>query len=236
MDGAIMVNSTLPQQEEDHRVLSGRKKRERMRTHLLSAVLSTYPTKSLNSRTVINDVIKTAGVSRGTFYKYFDSIEDAVGELASTLADELAESYTAVYESVTDPRIRTAIGCQIYLSRSALEPKWGAFVSRLNYVTRDSGMLTRVRSDIQSGIDIGVFQITDMDATLDMVIGAVVEGVRHVSRSPNPRLYIEAMAGLMLRSFGIPADDADVAVAAAAAQLREGGNSGRLSWWSEIPE
>ena len=77
------------EEREDHRLRSARRKRERMRAHLLDAVLVTYPGDEPGTPAVIDDVIRHANVSRGTFYKYFRSLGEAVEELAAQLADEL---------------------------------------------------------------------------------------------------------------------------------------------------
>jgi AcrR family transcriptional regulator len=73
---------------EDHRVRVAGEKRERMRDHLLGAVLAVYPGKPGQGPAVIDDVIRVAKVSRGTFYKYYPSLEEAVAELGAKLAAE----------------------------------------------------------------------------------------------------------------------------------------------------
>src|SRR3546814_13265455 len=69
---------------EDFRIRVAADCRERMRARLLDAVLDLYQPGRGGAHPVIDDVIHTAGVSRGTLHKYFDSLEggvDARGEL-----------------------------------------------------------------------------------------------------------------------------------------------------------
>jgi AcrR family transcriptional regulator len=102
---------------EDHRVRVAREKRERMRAQLLDAVLAVYPGQSEGGPAVIDDVIKVANVARGTFYKYFPSLEAAVSELGAKLADEMIAAIAAVYEPIEDPVQRSAT-IPAYLSRN----------------------------------------------------------------------------------------------------------------------
>ena len=65
------------QDVEDVRVRVARRKRERMRERLLSAALSIFLSDRGGDAAIAEDVMKVAGVSRGTFYKYFNSVEEA---------------------------------------------------------------------------------------------------------------------------------------------------------------
>lgn len=216
--------------KEDHRVRSARRKRERMRSTLLEAVQRAYPGSDPRTPAVIEDVIRDAQVSRGTFYKYFDSLEQAVEELASKLADELAASYATIYAGLTDPEIRAATGFQLYLTRSFIDPSWGSFVAHLNHLSRDKGLLRQIRSDLQDGIDAGMFKIVDIDVALDLVIGAKIEGIRRLLQGSGSRQYIELMAGMILRSLGVPSARADRAARRAGVLLREQAPDA-LPWW-----
>ena len=61
---------------------------------------------------VIDDVIRHAHVSRGTFYKHFGSLEEAVSELGAIMVDDMTVGIYEVYNCVEDPRHRTATGFQ----------------------------------------------------------------------------------------------------------------------------
>ena len=215
---------------EDHRVESARRKRIRMRAHLLTSVLSVYPGDDPTNPVVIDDVIRHADVARGTFYKYFDSLEQAVEQLGSDLADELTNSYADLYEAVHDPRIRVATGFQLFLSRAAIDRNWGSFVSHLTGLRRDTRLLGQVKADLEAGVATGDFEIPDMDAAIDLVIGATVEGIRRVMTRTGSRHYIENYGSLILRSLGLSRDNAESVSKDASARLhREGAE--RLPWW-----
>ena len=82
---------------EDHRVRVAREKRERMKARILQSVLSVCSGVEASGPAVIDDVIRHAEVARGTFYKYYNSLDEAIAELGSVLADEMTVGIYPVY-------------------------------------------------------------------------------------------------------------------------------------------
>ncbi len=219
--------------KEDFRVRSARRKRERMSAHLLKSVLAVYPGEDSRTPAVIDDVVRHAEVSRGTFYNHFTSLEQAIERLASQLADELAASYVAVYAQLTDPKLHAVTGFQLYLSRAHLDPHWGTFVGHLNQISRRDGLLMHIRIDLEAGAAAGVFVIRDMDAALDLIIGAKVEAIRRLVVAGGSRQYIETMASMMLRALGVAPAEADRAAEEGGRLLRQHA-PGALPWWRDF--
>lgn len=216
---------------EDHRARVARARRERMRARLLDAVLSVYPGDLQNGPAVIDDVIRAAHVSRGTFYKYFPSLEEAVSELGIRLAEENVKSVTELHGDLTDPLLRPATGFQLYLSRAAIEPKWGAFVTRMSDVMPDGQLMQIVTENLRSGTALGVFDIRAMDAAVDLAFGALIQAMKHiVTGKPSPGAYIERVSAMLLRSFGVPPDASDKAAREAFEYLCRVGPQ-KLPWW-----
>jgi AcrR family transcriptional regulator len=215
---------------EDHRVRVAREKRERMRDHLLGAVLAVYPGKPGQGPAVIDDVIRVAKVSRGTFYKYYPSLEEAVAELGAKLAAEMVAAIGALYDSLEDPIERSATAFQLYLSRAIIEPKWGVFVAHLNHLKPDHQMISHVATDFTSGSKAGLYDFRSLDVAVRLLVGAMVEGIKGIIEGDGSRAYIEAMAGMVLRSLGVAPKAADKAAAAAARRLHREAPI-KLAWW-----
>src|SRR3546814_4224834 len=72
---------------EDFRIRVAADRRERMRARLLDAVLDLYQPGRGGAHLVIDDVIQTAGVSRGTFYRS----EEHTSELPSLMRTSYAD-------------------------------------------------------------------------------------------------------------------------------------------------
>ena len=107
----------------------GRAKSARTREQLLAAARSLYAKQAVESVTV-EDVVREAGVAKGTLYVHFKNIE----AVQMVVADELTQTFVnllqprrAIFE---DPIERIADGCRTFLHQATLNPKWGGLVAR----------------------------------------------------------------------------------------------------------
>src|SRR3546814_14199269 len=86
-----------------------------MRARLLDAVLDLYQPGRGGAHLVIDDVIQTAGVSRGTFYKYFESLEEAVDELGERLAAGTIADFRRLFDNEPNAAARAVGGAALAL-------------------------------------------------------------------------------------------------------------------------
>lgn len=218
---------------EDHRVRVAREKRERMRAHLFQSVLSVCSGQSPTSAAVIDDVVRHAEVSRGTFYKYFGSLEQAVEQLALQLADEMTAGIASVHEAIENPVLRTATGFLTFLARALIEPGWGAFITHIGLLSGDDNLITtKIKSDIRLGVETGDYAVKSVDLAADLLMGAKVEAIRRIIGGGQDSSYIRGMAEMVLRSFGVSPRKAMKSVERAWDQLHEQA-PGKISWWRE---
>jgi AcrR family transcriptional regulator len=228
--GFASMRSKRPARE-DHRVRVARVKRERTRAQLLDAVLMTYPGQSgRDGPAVIDDVIQVANVARGTFYKYFPSLEEAVSELGAKLAHEMVAAIASLYDSLEDPVQRSATGFQLYLSRALIEPKWGEFVAHLNHLRPDNRLVMQITADLTSGVKAGTYDLRSVDVGVRLIIGAMIEGIKGIIEGSGSRIYIELLTGMVLRGLGVPPKSADHAALSASRRLHTEGPA-KLPWW-----
>jgi AcrR family transcriptional regulator len=215
---------------EDHRVRVARMKRERTRAQLLEAVMSAYAERSGAGPAVIDDVIRVANVSRGTFYKYFPSLENAVSELGAQLADEMVAAIASLYDAVQDPVERHATGFQLYLSRAMIEPKWGEFLAHLNHLKSDNRLVVQIISDLKRGVKAGTYELRSVDVGVRLIVGATIEGIKGIVEGVGSRAYIEDLTGMVLRGIGVSPRAADSAVRLTSRRLHKEGPD-KLPWW-----
>ena len=220
-------------ERENHRVRVGRERRERMRAQLLQSILYVCSTESARGPAVINDVVKHAGVARGTFYKYFDSLEQGVLELGSQLAHEMTAGIMSVYDVLEDPVLRTATGFQMFLIRSVLEPQWGAFIAGIGILSTDNLLTRSIRDDVDRGVETGDYCVPSTDIATDLLLGAKIEAIRRLIKDNGPTGYIGSMTSMVLRSFGISQTKADKSVLRAFDRLcLEAPN--KIAWWRPL--
>ena len=108
----------------------GREKRARTRAQLVAAAKLLFAMRAVESVTV-DDVVKAAGVAKGTFYVHFKDLR----ELTATVADELIESIDSVLQpgrlSIRDPALRIAFACCCFIDKALSDPGWAAVVTRM---------------------------------------------------------------------------------------------------------
>ena len=176
-----------------------------MRARLLDATMDVCGQVGPGQQAVIDDVIRTADVSRGTFYKYFASLDEARRALGQHLTNELVESVGAMFVDVADPVQRTAAGWILIMARAVGHPSWGAFVVRTEYFNEDSELLAAVRRNTTAGQQAGSFRIEHLEAAIDFQMGVALEAMRHLLRDPADAAdYILAATIMGLRGLGLP--------------------------------
>ncbi|MDB5687696.1 MAG: TetR/AcrR family transcriptional regulator [Rhizorhabdus sp.] len=224
---------SAPSDSEDFRVRVAAQRRGKMRARLLDALLDIHGTQRSGVHLVIDDVIRAADVSRGTFYKYFESLEEAVAALGEQLASEMMADFQRLFGDEPDPAVRAFGGSAMTIARAWHDPRWGSFTSRVDYVDffdRQDGFDLIVRSCLVQAREQGQMRFASLDAALDLVIGSAVEGQRRMVRGyDRPRAYVDALLGQVYAGLGMAPDTAAAAMAAAWGRIVSGAPG--LGWW-----
>jgi AcrR family transcriptional regulator len=230
---AKQVGQAVPP-AEDHRVRVGRQRSEKMRRHLLQSVLEVCSGQMPGSAPVIDDIIRHADVARGTFYKHFVSLEQAMAELAVQLGEEMTQGVLSVYDVLEDPVMRTATGFQIFLIRAMIEPQWGGFITHIGLLSGDNLLTRKITDDIRRGVETGDYEVPSIEVAGDVLMGAKIEAIRRLIAGRGSKAYVQGVAAMVLRSLGVAPAKAEKSVARAWDRLHELA-PGRISWWREMP-
>lgn len=217
----------------DFRVRVAAERRERMRLRLLDAVLDLNQPGG-GPPAVIDDVVRRADVSRGTFYKYFDSVDAAVVALGEALTASLITDFEAAFEGEPDPAVRAIGGVAIVIARSWHDPRWAGFTSRVDYVdffARRHVADVMVRDCLTAARGAGQIAFTSTDVAVDLIVGATVEARRRLLRGiDSPAPYADE---LILRAFcGLGMDAAAAARASHQAWQRIRDCAASFAWWT----
>lgn len=196
--------------QEDHRVRVARDRRKRMKSHLLNAVMAVCADDTPNSTKVIDDVVAYAEVSRGTFYKYFVSLDEAIAELGAMLAEDMTNSIWPLQSTVSSPIEKTSIGSQLFMRRAMLDPHWGGFIARIGLLTPENIMIRRMMEDTLEGMQAGVYSLPSVESGLDLLLGTKVEAIRRIVRGHGTieASYPRLICSLILRGFGVDSNTA----------------------------
>jgi hypothetical protein len=205
-------------------------KREKMLARLLSATMEVCADNNRRGTAVIDDVVRAAGVSRGAFYWYFDTLDEAIETLGRRMADEISAETSALFRTQPNPVLRAAIGGHVMMCRATMDPVWAGYLSNVHVLLDDSKFVTRVRRNLEAGRSIGEFQFDSLKVAAVFQIGAVLAAVRRsTTESPPPGALVE-MNVLILRGLGVKTSVA-IDLANQAAQIVDEVGPEKLPWW-----
>lgn len=184
---------------------------------------------------MIDDIVKCAGVSRGTFYTHFDTVEQAVVEAGAMLADEMVEDVALVITGLDNAPMRMATAILLFLTRARVEEQWGGFIARIGLLREDNKLSQDIRADIASGVESGHYSVDDGLAASDLVFGSAVEGMLRVIEGQVTTRYMKGMSVQIIRSLGILQEDARLIVDESYDRLCAIAPN-TLQWWKSLQD
>lgn len=225
--------STFSDKTSDFRSRVAAERRERMQTRLLDAVLDLYQPGHGGAQPLIDDVIRTAEVSRGSFYKYFESVEHAVTTLGERFTAENMEAFEQLFGQEQDPALKAIGGTAMTISRAWHDPRWGGFtthVDHVEYFTRASTTNQVVRGCLEEARQQGKMRFDSLDVAFDLIVGATVQARRRlVSGVEAPRAYANEILQRVFLGLGMQPDN--LAAVIHMVWLRIADGAPLLGWW-----
>ena len=189
---------------EDHRTRVGAERRERMRRRLIENAMLVFAEKGVNA-SVIEDVISTAQVSRGTFYYYFRTNQELQKAVSEELMNELLTLIEGVVGLYEDPAKRIACGLRLYFHTAMRYPLFAKFVSKTGFEVDgpDNRFYEFLPVHIQEAVDAGRFKPTPLKAALDLLSGTSLIALHRASVSNISADYVDQIVSIILRGLGM---------------------------------
>jgi AcrR family transcriptional regulator len=220
--------------EENFRSRNAKLKREKMLSRLLAATMEVCADTQRRGAAVIDDVVRAAGVSRGAFYWYFDSLDEAIETLGRRLADDIsAETYELFRDSASpaDPVLGATIGGHVMLTRAVMDRVWSNYMSNIHILLDDSRFVKAVRHNLELGREQGRFRFESPIVALDFQIGAVMGAIRRCAGDKPPALSeMVEINVLILQGLGVEAAAARD-IARQAERIVNDVGPAKLPWW-----
>ena len=220
----------------DFRTRNAKLKRERMLERLLTATMKVCADTERRGAAVIDDVVREAGVSRGAFYWYFDTLDEAIEMLGRRLADEISAETATLFGSAdgtSDPVLAAAVGAQVMLCRGAMDVVWSRFLSNIHFLLDDSLIIKAVKRNLELGRAEGRLHFDSLDMALDFQVGAVLGAIRRCALGQPPsRAAMIEMNMLVLRGLGLDPDAAREIAHAAEKKIVQIAPE-KLPWWRD---
>jgi AcrR family transcriptional regulator len=193
--------SSPTQKMAARRAENGRIKRAKTRESLLYAAFEVLGHET-SRNAQIEDVLAKAGMSRGTFYNYFQSRED----LLNTISFELSHHFDIGLEHTADPPTRTSFAIRTYLRQAWQDRQWGWAIINISLngqVLFGAATYRYAMETMQAGVDSGDFTIPSVRHGLDLLTGASLMAMNSLLRDEVGVEYIEEIALLILLGLGI---------------------------------
>lgn len=164
---------------KDHRTITAEKRRLLMRMRLVDAAMSIFADPQRPSP-VIDDIIREARVSRGSFYNYFDSLDAVRAAVGQEFNHRMGQDVLPVYDVLKEPWQRTAVGFRVFLVRAALDPTWAGLVTRIDAWTGCRPVVRHMMQDILHGMEAGQFSCRSANVASGFLMGASIHGIQAI--------------------------------------------------------
>jgi AcrR family transcriptional regulator len=184
----------------------GREKRARTRAQLVAAASSLFARQAVESVTV-DDVVKEAGVAKGTFYVHFEDLH----ALAAAVAQNLIQSFDDLLQpgrlAISEPELRIAFGCSCFIDKTLNDPAWARVVARMATSAPNGLEFARSRffEDMRrfsKGLPQGR---TSPEVSLEIVVGMMLQLLGAFGDGRLSRRHREDAIGAILRAIGLDA-------------------------------
>jgi len=195
--------------DEDHRSRVAAVRRAKTRNRLVHSAISVFADKGVDT-SVIDDVIEAAGVSRGTFYNYFQSNRDLLLAVNQQLGDEIILTVEKTVANLTDPAQRVATGLGLLIQVTRDNPQLARFIAQvgLEAASPASSCYSYLGDQIQQGVYQGRFCECPLDISLDLLAGTTLFAVLRISQGGISNAHVHNAVASALRGLGLGAAEA----------------------------
>lgn len=210
------------QMTEDHRTRVAAERREKMRSRLQESALQIIAAEGAAALS-IDRLIQHAGVSRGTFYKYYDAPVALVRELALGISNELIQHAEPLVQQVQDPAARIALGLRALMHMCRTYPVLGHFLVHLGWhdINQQHLMFDYVQRDLQQAQRQGRLPAMPTELALAILGASAIAGIQVMMRAPKKwREVPDETAAVILRALGMPSEEAGVIAGTAMPKTR----------------
>ena len=194
---------------QDHRIRVAASRREEMQNTLMFSALVLASDKSIHEIDV-DDIIQQADVSRGSFYKYFPSVQALIPALANQLAHELTAEIDAVTHQIPSTAARLVITAKLTVRRLVRVKVLGNFLIQLPWPSQNPevNVFKNISSDIELGIKEGLFTKMPVSIGCNLFIGSLIGGIHAMLGKSSSASYENKVLYPALIGLGLAAETA----------------------------
>lgn len=213
--------TTVNPAERERRFHAGERRRAQTRARLLAAAYTLFALHGAEAPT-IDDVILEAGVSRGTFYNYFETRDALFRAVADDIATSINTRLDIVRGAMKDPAERLSIGFRVFARYAAADPARGWILLRtMPLLGGINPVMTQdVELEFAAAVESGRFLATSATMALDFGMGFLIRIIYRLLTDRPSLDYVDQAAESMLIAFGLePAEARSIAFRPLPAEL-----------------
>lgn len=197
-DNAELKVEETAGEREDHRTIIGRRRRANTETKIIHAAVRVFAEQGPDAP-VIEDFIRAAGIGRGTFYRYFKSVDELLRATSELLGEELVESIEKDLQHLKDPALRFGMGLRLWMRWAHSNPSWCLFIAKIwKSVTYE-----RPLRDIREGIRRKRFFAPDAYVAFDVISGAIRQTMFMIGEGNVGRSYGDGVVEMCLHALRV---------------------------------
>ena len=193
-----------PRISSERRAAIAQERRNRTRMDILRAAYALFGQEKGRS-TRIDDVCELIGVSRGTFYNYFSSMDELVEALHYDISHDVNVTVRALGSTLRAGAERCCAAIRYYLHRARDDKVWGWAMVNLSAAGPLFGIDTfhGTSTAIAEGFDVGEFVATNRTVARDLVLGTVLASMITLLSGEQPADHPEHAARQILIALGV---------------------------------
>lgn len=194
----------------DHRVEVAARRREKMRASLVKAGFEVMARKGTSGAS-IDDVVRQANVARGSFYKYFNSMDELIHAVGVGVADEVILGLEQEMGAIEDPALRLATGIKAVLRMAGDHPMLGRFIVRAGWPVAISAglLLEKIGGSISEGVELKKFIAMPSPVAVALVSGVVLGCIQQIVEGASAEAVGVAAVAVIMRGLGFPDGEAE---------------------------
>ena len=191
------------------RAANAEHRRAKTRLRLIEAAMAVIADKGPGQASV-EDFVAAAGVSRGTFYNYFPTIDELLATLNLHMSEGFDRQLTAATEGLRDPALVLAVIVHETFRIVSADPQRGWVALRItdSSAPRHAKLAERFDAIYQGAVDRGRVRPTTPDAARNLLVGAVRLAQSEILAGRADIAHTVDLVSLVLTAYGLDADEA----------------------------
>lgn len=193
----------------NHRSRVGLEKKQKMKNHLMVSAIDLYGQTPVDQSLLIDDYVKHAGVSRGTFYNYFTSTNELLTEIAMHMSDEVLDIIEPIISQLDHPLERIMLATKLYLRSAIRFPIWGQLITSVGpkFTIRGRNISQYLARDLKKAHDLNLITIRDYRVSRDIFLGSAYYSLETILMETVDQNYFNLVIETIFVNLGLSQDE-----------------------------